>query len=122
MLCAKLRGRWRLDLTYAEFWPYYLRAHAAPGTRALHYVGSVLAVLSLIAGIVSLDWRFIVAVPLIGYGFAWAAHFGVEGNRPATFGHPFWSLASDYRMLFLFLTGRLSPHLARTRDGSVGQH
>ena len=88
----------------------------------MHYVGSVLAALSLIAGIFFLDWRFIVAVPVIGYGFAWAAHFGVEHNRPATFGHPFWSLACDYRMLFLFLTGRLSPHLARAQDPSISAH
>jgi hypothetical protein len=95
-----------------------LRAHAAPGTRALHYIGSGLAPLALIAGIALLDWRLIVAAPLIGYGFAWAAHFGVEHNKPATFGHPFWSLASDYRMLFLFLSGRLSSHLARAGVGN----
>jgi hypothetical protein len=89
----------------------------------LHYVGSVLAALSLIGGIFFLDWRLIVAAPLIGYGFAWAAHFGVEGNRPATFGHPFWSLASDYRMLFLFLARRLSPHLVRAQvSGAERSH
>lgn len=100
-------------MTYAEFWRYYLNAHRRPETRLLHYVGSVLALAALVVAIVTLDWRWLIAAPVVGYLFAWTAHFGVEGNRPATFGHPFWSLASDYRMLTLWLAGRLQPHLER---------
>ncbi len=98
-------------MDYTAFWQRYLRAHSRPLTRLLHYLGSLFALAALILAV--WDWRFLIATPLIGYGFAWAAHAGVEHNRPETFGHPLWSLFSDFRMLGLALTGRLGPHLRR---------
>ena len=107
---------------YPEFWLRYLRAHSKPATRWLHFTGSLLALACLAAAALTLDWRWLLAAPLIGYGFAWTAHFGVEGNRPETFGHPVWSLLSDFRMLGLWLTGRLGPHLERARHPEQAQH
>ncbi len=101
-------------MTYAEFWPIYLRAHRRPATRLLHFAGSLLALAALAVAFTTRDPWWLIAAPVVGYAFAWFSHFFVEGNRPATFGHPFWSLASDYRMLALWLTGRLSAHLERT--------
>jgi len=98
--------------SFAEFWPFYVRAHSKRATRTLHAIGSILALAMISLGITVNPWCF-AAAPLLGYGFAWYAHFFVEGNRPATFGHPFWSLAADYRMLGLVLTGRMEAELRR---------
>jgi len=99
--------------SFAEFWPYYLSEHADPTNRRLHYVGSTLALMNVTAAIVLLNPFFILGALVSGYFFAWIGHFKVEHNRPATFKYPFWSLAADFRMYFLALSGRLQPHLER---------
>lgn len=97
--------------TYPEFWPFYLREHGKAATRAIHYVGTTLAIAAFIAAIVSQNWWFLLLMPVAGYLFAWIGHFAIEKNRPATFTYPLWSLYSDFRMYFLWLTGQLGQHL-----------
>jgi hypothetical protein len=99
--------------TFAEFWPFYLREHSQPRTRALHYAGTTLVIAIAVVAAVTGRWLWLLAVPIAGYGFAWLAHFAVEKNRPATFTYPLWSLAADFKMWWLWLTGRLGKELER---------
>jgi hypothetical protein len=99
--------------TYREFWPVYLAAHKDKRSRACHFIGSTLALFFLGVALVTHNGWFLAGAPLSGYGAAWIGHFGFEHNRPATFGHPVWSLASDYRMYGLWLTGGLAAERAK---------
>jgi len=97
--------------TYQDFWPFYLREHSKPATRALHYIGTSLGLCLWGAAAWIRDWRLLVAGLVVGYALAWVGHFFIQKNRPATFTYPVWSLISDYRMFFTWITGRLGPHL-----------
>ena len=107
---------------YAEFWPFYLQEHAKPRTRHLHYVGTGLVILIAVFALATQRWLWLAAMPVAGYFFTWTSHAFVERNKPATFTHPLWSLISDFRMFFLWLTGRLKPELEKAgvfADGDV---
>lgn len=98
---------------FDDFWPYYLRAHLNPRCRALHYIGTTLSLLCLgLCFVTNSMWWLLVGV-ILGYGFAWIGHFFVEGNKPAAFKRPLWSLYGDYKMYGLWLAGALDPHLKR---------
>lgn len=99
--------------TFAEFWPFYLGEHAKPATRWLHFIGSWAGLGFAVAAIVTHLWWLLLGAFVSGYLFAWIGHFGVEKNRPATFKHPFWSFAADWRMWALMLTGRLDRELGK---------
>ena len=106
--------------TFDQFWPFYLREHARPRTRALHYAGTSLVVLLALMAVATGTLWLLLAVPVAGYAFAWASHVLVERNRPATFTYPLWSLRADFRMWWLWLTGRLGRDLAQAGVRSDG--
>jgi hypothetical protein len=93
--------------TFAEFYPHYLREHAHPACRRLHFVGSTLVVLALVLALWTRNAWWLAAAPLFGYGFAWIGHFFFEHNRPATFTHPLYSFAGDWAMYRDMITGRI---------------
>ena len=74
----------------------------------MHVVGSTLVlaiIVAVIARIVS-PWALL-ALPLVGYGFAWIGHFYFEKNKPATFKYPLYSFAGDWVMYRDILIGRI---------------
>ncbi|GAB1463225.1 Mpo1-like protein [Pedobacter sp.] len=91
-----------------EFYPFYLSEHQNTTSRILHFIGTLLAIVSLIGGILFHDFRFMLAVPFLGYGFAWVGHFFFEKNKPATFQYPGYSLASDFILFWDLLNGKQS--------------
>ena len=92
--------------SFADFYPFYLGEHTNATCRRLHFIGSALVVVLVVAAIVLRRPLLIIAVPFVGYGFAWAGHYLFEKNRPATFTHPLYSLMGDWVMFAEILTGR----------------
>ena len=99
--------------TFTAFFPEYLAAHRDPRTRAVHYIGTTLGVLSVIVFLFTMEWQYLVAAPILGYGMAMPTHPIFEGNIPKTFEHPVLSFIADFFMLYLFLSGRLASYLER---------
>ena len=98
---------------YVEFWDFYISEHSLPLTRLLHFAGTTLGIALLVYFIVRGQWYLFPVFFIVGYGFAWFAHFVVEKNKPASFRFPFWSLISDFKMIGYMLTGRMSSEVSR---------
>lgn len=103
----------RRPRTFEEFWPYYVGEHRHPTSRALHFTGSSIAVVLLVALILTQRWWLFPVGLVQGYAFAWIGHFAFEKNRPATFKYPRWSFMGDWKMWSLMLTGRMGAELKR---------
>lgn len=99
--------------TFRAFWPYYVREHSKPITRALHFVGSTLVLLLVVAAIVTGRPLLLVFAPIVGYGFAWVGHFGFEKNKPATFKYPVYSFIADWVMYGKILSGTMRAEVER---------
>jgi hypothetical protein len=94
--------------TFAEFYPSYLSQHSNRTCRQLHFAGSTLALLALVALVLTGAWYWLPVALVCGYGFAWVGHFVFEKNRPATFKQPLYSLLGDWVMYWQMLTGQVS--------------
>ena len=103
----------RTFANFQEFFLFYLRQHSDRRNRALHAAGTGLGLAVVVAALVlHHPWFVLLWIPS-GYGLAWIGHLVIEGNRPATWGHPWWSFLSDFKMMGLMLSGRLQPWLER---------
>lgn len=93
--------------SFAEFYPYYLSEHADRTCRRLHFIGTTLVLLIVIATITTGNLLLLWSLPIVGYGFAWVGHFFFEKNKPATFQYPFYSLMGDFVMYKDMLTRKI---------------
>ncbi|XGC82369.1 Mpo1-like protein [Bdellovibrio bacteriovorus] len=93
--------------SFKDFWPFYLGEHSNPLNRRIHFAGTFLVHVIVVLAILNQKWSLLWWLPLVGYGFAWAGHFFIQKNKPATFKHPLWSLIGDFKMFYLMCRGRL---------------
>ena len=102
---------------FARFWPRYVAAHRCVRCRVMHYIGTTAGLgVAFYAVAVGPLWWLAVA-PMVGYLFAWLGHWLFAGNRPETFGHPFYSLVADFKMLALACRGRMRAEVDRHAPG-----
>jgi hypothetical protein len=94
--------------TFADFYPFYLNEHANQVSRRLHFVGTSIAAVLLVAALLTHAPELVLVALLQGYAFAWVGHFFFEHNKPATFKYPRYSLMGDWRMWFEILTGKIA--------------
>ena len=98
---------------YTEFWDFYVQEHSKPLTRLLHFAGTSLGIILLVFFIARGQWYFFPIFFVVGYGFAWFAHFVIEKNKPASFKYPLWSFISDFKMMWYMATGRMGREVVR---------
>ncbi len=97
--------------TLKEFYPFYLTEHRNLTSRILHFIGTGLVVLLFITAMLFHNFQFLIAMPIVGYGFAWIGHYFFEKNKPSTFKYPLFSLASDFILFWDLMSGKQAFNL-----------
>src|SRR5215471_6692575 len=102
---------------FDAYWPDYVRAHSNKLNRTLHAIGVGLALACIVAAVKQRRPWLLLGAPLFGYGFAWAGHFFVEKNAPATFSHPLYSLRASAVLFWKTVNGSMEEEVARILRG-----
>lgn len=92
--------------SFDAFYPFYLSEHTNRTSRRLHFVGTSIAVVLLVAALLTQRWSLVLVALVQGYAFAWVWHFFFEHNRPATFKYPLFSFMGDWKLWWETVTGR----------------
>lgn len=107
--------------TFEAFWPHYVKEHRKKATRVLHFVGTTGAMACVAGGLLTRKKWLLALAPVVGYGPAWASHFFVEKNKPATFTHPLWSLRGDLKMWWMMVRGEMDAEVDRVLASLVDE-
>ncbi|MFL6239259.1 MAG: Mpo1-like protein [Actinomycetes bacterium] len=102
--------------TFEDFFPFYVGQHSKAATRWVHLFGTLTGTAMGARFIAQRRWRGVALMPVFSYGAAWASHFLIEKNKPATWGHPLWSFRGDMKMIATMLRGRDRELGAIARD------
>ena len=84
--------------SFKSFYEFYLLEHKRTGTRVLHFIGTVGAILGILTSIFFQSPKPLIGSIIMAYFFAWVSHFFIEHNKPATFKYPFYSFLGDLKM------------------------
>jgi len=95
------------NLTFKEYYEYYLTLHQNKWTRRLHVLGQLVTIIFIIGTILTQIWALLLLAPFVVYPFAWSGHYFFEKNLPAAFSRPAWAKACDWIMLKDIVTGKL---------------
>ncbi|MEM9860101.1 MAG: DUF962 domain-containing protein [Myxococcota bacterium] len=100
-----------------DYWPTYLAHHTHRKNRALHDLGD----LAVLASLLTFNPLIVPIGVALGYGFAFTGHYFVEGRRPATLEHPVLAGLSNWRMFALGCAGKIEAELERFGLESEGE-
>lgn len=95
------------EMTFKEYYQYYLTLHQNKTCRRLHILGQLATIAYAVFVFYNWYWYLIPLIPFVVYPFAWSGHFFFEKNKPAAFSKPLWAKACDWVMLKDVLTGKL---------------
>jgi hypothetical protein len=102
--------------SFSEFWPEYLRAHASAPSRAFHFAGILLSLVTA-AALLSCGMVFFLVLAIIPAQIgAWAGHKLSLRRDSVSAEHPDWAAFADVKMFALAVTGRLERELAKIAD------
>jgi hypothetical protein len=106
-------------MTFAEFYPEYLAAHADRRTKIVHAAGLLSGLAVGVTGLARRRPALVAGGLALGYLPAFVSHWVWEKNQPKTFEQPVLSFRSDFVMVYQFLTGTLDEAEAgRSPDAS----
>ncbi len=94
---------------YSAYWAYYISQHQRPGNRALHYLGSMSVLFLAVAALTLQVWWLVPVALACAFGPGMIGHALIEKTPADRHHYPLWAIASDFRMLDLFLGRRLPP-------------
>ena len=126
------KGRTNLELedclmnerikTYREYWTHHVGQHEKAGNRALHYLGSASAVtLLFLVPALQVWWPIPLAVAAV-FVPGMIGHVVIEHSPREEHHYPLWAVASDLRMLGLFLIGRIGMDFRRADVDEATPH